>query len=81
MPTGCTPVQNLITPLVQGRLSAEDEAVVRSHLQACESCRKDYKNSTYFSELLGGSLELPDPPKGMAEVVVARASGSYRRTR
>jgi hypothetical protein len=66
----CTPVQNLMTPFIEGKLSPDDEKVVWQHIDTCESCLADFQNSLFLTHLLKENMSLPEPPADLARSVM-----------
>ena len=68
--TSCTPVLNLMTPFIEGKLSPEEEKVVWQHIDNCKTCLEDFQNSLFLTHLLKENLALPEPPEELARSVV-----------
>ncbi|MBI3890988.1 MAG: zf-HC2 domain-containing protein [Candidatus Wallbacteria bacterium] len=66
----CTAVQNLISQYIDGRLSGAEADVVREHVQECDDCAQDFKDSQFLSRLLKENLEFPEPPKDLPRSVI-----------
>ncbi|MBI4865259.1 MAG: zf-HC2 domain-containing protein [Candidatus Riflebacteria bacterium] len=73
----CTPVLNLITPFIEGKLSPDEELVVRAHLERCRTCAEDLRHSLFLAQLLKDNLLLPEPPENLAQEVL-RKTGRRR---
>lgn len=67
----CEKTCELMHLLPDGELSATEEAMVRQHLESCESCRTEYD---HLKELLARleNLPAPAPPKRLRVAVEAR---------
>lgn len=67
--TNCTPVQNLMTPFIEGKLGPDDEKVVWHHIDSCKTCMADYQQSLFLTHLLRENMTLPEPPEGMGRSI------------
>ena len=65
----CTPVQNLITPFIEGKLGPDDEKVVWHHIDSCKTCMADYQQSLFLTHLLKENMTLPEPPAEMGRAI------------
>ena len=61
----CTPVLNLMTPFIEGKLGPDDEKVVWSHIDVCKKCMADYQQSLFLTHLLKENMTMPEPPDGL----------------
>jgi predicted anti-sigma-YlaC factor YlaD len=64
--SGCEPYRDLLTPLLEGELEADEAARVRAHLEACEECRE----LAEALEMVAGAVAPLDelqPPAGLAD--------------
>ncbi|MEZ6196509.1 MAG: zf-HC2 domain-containing protein [Planctomycetota bacterium] len=67
----CAQCREHIVDLVDGRLSAEDEAAVRDALGRCEDCRHEYEELRALVDDLGRLPALEPPPELGARLVEA----------
>lgn len=72
--TSCTPVLNLMTPFIEGKLGPDDEKIVWSHIDACKSCMEDYQQSLFLTHLLKDNMNLPEPPEELSQTVARAVS-------
>lgn len=70
--TSCTPVLNLMTPFIEGKLGPDDEKIVWQHIDSCKTCMEDYQQSLFLTHLLKENMTLPEPPEELS-ATVARA--------
>ena len=62
--SGCEKYIELISSMVDGELTHEQEAELRTHLESCDECRKVYDAFKGISNAL--SEELAEPPEMLA---------------
>ena len=72
--TSCTPVLNLMTPFIEGKLGPDDEKIVWSHIDGCKSCMEDYQQSLFLTHLLKENMTLPEPPDELRRNVARTVS-------
>lgn len=72
--TNCTPVQNLITPFIEGKLGPDDEKIVWHHIDSCKACMADYQQSLFLTHLLKENMTLPEPPAEMGRTIKGAVS-------
>lgn len=68
--SSCTSVQNLISLLIEEKLSDTDRQVVLDHVDECKSCQRDLADSRYIKSLVDAGLAIPDPPTNFAEKIL-----------
>jgi predicted anti-sigma-YlaC factor YlaD len=56
----CGRFKELMMASLDGEISVEDRAELESHLAGCADCRREFKEHTTLSELVG-EIELPRP--------------------
>ena len=76
----CNEISELLSPFLDGRLSAPEFEQVAAHLEACATCRDELAALRFSAELVA-SLPAPRLPDDLAPAVVARASTSPWRDR
>ena len=67
--TSCTPVLNLMTPFIEGKLGPDDEKVVWQHIDSCKGCMEDYQQSLFLTHLLKENMTLPEPPDDLGQSI------------
>jgi anti-sigma factor RsiW len=72
--TSCTPIQNLMTPFIEGKLGPDDEKTVWQHIDSCKACMEDYQQSLFLTHLLKDNMTLPEPPAALRQSVARAVS-------
>jgi hypothetical protein len=72
--TSCTPVLNLMTPFIEGKLGPDDEKIVWSHIDGCKACMEDYQQSLFLTHLLKDNMTMPEPPEELRQTVARAVS-------
>ncbi len=76
----CEEALLLMNSILDGEADAEEEQLLRFHLNGCVSCRKSMLLSSAISSEVA-DLDEPDPPEDILRAVQARiASGDYDRS-
>ena len=65
MTTNCDEVRERMDDLLDGRLSAEEQGILRSHLASCTACREVFQETEGLVALVRSVPEAP-PPAGFA---------------
>jgi hypothetical protein len=68
----------LISPFMDGELSGDKAARVRSHLETCEDCRKELESFQIVDNLLQGIREI-DPSEGFERSFWRKAADSEEK--
>jgi len=76
----CKKAREMLSPHLDGRLSASEGAEVMSHLAACSACREEL-DALRLTSRLTASLPAARSKMDLAETVVARAAQSTWRER
>lgn len=66
---GCEQYRELISRLMDGDLSPDEEKALKAHIENCEDCRKLYAAFASLSSALSGELE--EPPEDMKANIMA----------
>lgn len=66
---GCEQYRELISRLMDGDLSPDEEKALKAHIENCEDCRKLYAAFASLSSALSGDLE--EPPEDMKDNIMA----------
>lgn len=75
--TSCTPVLNLMTPFIEGKLGPDDEKIVWQHIDSCKGCMEDYQQSLFLTHLLKENMTLPEPPEELSATVARAVSRPF----
>lgn len=75
----CEKYTELMSQLLDGELSAEQESELRTHIASCESCRKVFDAFTSVSEAL--SDELVEPPEMLTKGVLFKIKNQKKHRR
>lgn len=73
----CIQYDEMISVLLDGELTREQEAELRAHLEACPSCQRIYEAFSGLSEAIGG--ELAAPPESLVQGIMFKLSIDAQR--
>ncbi|NCC68004.1 MAG: hypothetical protein EOM14_07380, partial [Clostridia bacterium] len=77
--TDCEKYIELISRLVDGELSKEQEAELRAHIDVCPECRRVYDAFSAISDALGS--DIAEVPEGLAKGVMYRIGKTQKTSK
>src|SRR5690349_9309893 len=76
----CENVQELISPLLDRRIRAEERESVMAHLESCRNCSAQFESTQKVREALG-AMSRPPVPEALASKLRVMASHEVQRRR